>query len=701
MFDIYSRVAELIEEKKEGISIEKLFSSPEYAAFIRRKAENIISGTFYSLRELGFKVTEAEENQTIRTLKTNVFYNPKDSTTAFAASVGAGHLIGINAGCDLVTEQKTREEKHLSVQGLLYHELGHVLFTDFPTRTAWSNQMKAGKWFPAEPMRINDVNGINLSAKMNDKKFLEILVHCAEEIENCIEDGFIEREMKELFPGNCSWCIDVMNDVLISQTKDMPTAESDAKSKPFLILMSQILLYALYGECKIGDYDGSLLEPLYSAIEIVDEYRRCRDPKKRICATNELLCVLFPYLDKAIADEKKQQQIQGQGNPAAGGDGGIPQSVSDAIKNAISDVANQAGASPKNSSCTSSALNNPSSPRNNGAQAQQADTGSQSGGSGANDQDGPGGSFGRSMHDVAQNDIAMVINAMATRSATIQAEKERTENLNRDARNIDGSDFGIGDYSVKVERAAEVPASNIASYNDVADKIQSLSRDLQRDIRRVLKDRREGGKLKNLPFGRRFEVSSVVHDDGKYFSRRKLPTEKPRLGVGLLVDESGSTRGELIKAAMVASAVVEDFCRELEIPHLIYGFSTYGNGPLIISYSEPHEIDGGNRYRITGMTDRDGTPTAEALAYIAKQMRGLQVDISLLIVVTDGQSKSTIRTKEVVRSLLKQKMILVAAGIGKNRTQVEKEFGERFIDISNVDLLADQLIAIIKENLWV
>ena len=76
---------------------------------------------------------------------------------------------------------------------------------------------------------------------------------------------------------------------------------------------------------------------------------------------------------------------------------------------------------------------------------------------------------------------------------------------------------------------------------------------------------------------------------------------------GLLVDESGSTRGELIKAAMVASAVVEDFCRELEIPHLIYGFSTYGNGPLIISYSEPHEIDGGNRYRITGMTDRDGT----------------------------------------------------------------------------------------------
>lgn len=76
-------------------------------------------------------------------------------------------------------------------------------------------------------------------------------------------------------------------------------------------------------------------------------------------------------------------------------------------------------------------------------------------------------------------------------------------------------------------------------------------------------------------------------------------------------------------------------------------FPRTGNGPLIISYSEPHEIDGGNRYRITGMTDRDGTPTAEALAYIAKQMRGLQVDISLLIVVTDGQSKRLYAPKKL------------------------------------------------------
>lgn len=41
------------------------------------------------------------------------------------------------------------------------------------------------------------------------------------------------------------------------------------------------------------------------------------------------------------------------------------------------------------------------------------------------------------------------------------------------------------------------------------------------------------------------------------------------------------------------------------------------------------------------------------------------------------------------------------SGNRENQTQIEKEFGERFIDISNVDLLADQLIAIIKENLWV
>lgn len=217
------------------------------------------------------------------------------------------------------------------------------------------------------------------------------------------------------------------------------------------------------------------------------------------------------------------------------------------------------------------------------------------------------------IHGAAEQSLSNIINQIAEAAANRQAEAERTQELNQEGKDISLSDYGLdSNISVSVLRAEDVSGENIKVYEGLENDVIGASRDLQRDIRRVLKDQRASGKLKNLPFGRRLEVTSVIHGDGKYFSKTKLPTEKPRLGVGLLVDESGSTKGPLIAAAMRTSLVIEDFCRSLDIPHLIYGYTTgnYQNSASIISYAEPHEIDGGNRYRITGMAGRGGTPTA-------------------------------------------------------------------------------------------
>ena len=54
MENIYSRVTELLEAKKQKMTMAELFQSPTYASFIKRKAANIISGTFYMLRKEGF-----------------------------------------------------------------------------------------------------------------------------------------------------------------------------------------------------------------------------------------------------------------------------------------------------------------------------------------------------------------------------------------------------------------------------------------------------------------------------------------------------------------------------------------------------------------------------------------------------------------------------------------------------------------------
>lgn len=735
MENIYSRVTELVEAEKQKMTMAELFQSPTYASFIKRKAANIISGTFYMLREEGFVASRQMEDRLLASLTIQLIHEPpqkgKEEITAYAADSGqfGQHLICINTACSFVSEQESREEQHMAVLGLLYHEIGHLLFTDYPTARAWSYQLQRGKWFPKEPQGMNTVAGINLAKSMTDPEFLQVFSCCADSVDNCLEDGYVEREISLMCPGTGKDALAVMNMVLYETSEylendDPNNPKKNVPGRDFLDVLHQVLLYCEFGEIKIADdYNGPLSDFIYDCIKVVDGYKLERDPVKRREGVNELLCIMAPLIDKAIQEQKQQNQNQqgqqqGQQGQAGGagssggasgnrsgnssGNGTGQPSAADQICQAISALERAVGASSKNEGCSSEAVNNPGKAQNQGANGRQEN------GQGESGSKGPGGT-GEGSLEAATREINSLAETLASALANRQAEEERTKDLNKDGQDMDCSEFGMPrDVSVSVTRASEVSESNVAAYDKIAGDIQNISRGLQRDIKRVLKDRREGGKRKNLPFGRRLEVSSIVHDDGKYFSRNKLPTETPRLGVGLLVDESGSTSGALIQAATIASLVVEDFCRELDIPHLIYGYTSGRKDAAIVSYAEPQEIDGSNRYRITGMRASGGTPTASAMAFMTKQMMKLPTDVRLLIVITDGGSADNyvIDGKEryidrMIHMLRKDNVIVVAAGIGSDRAQVEAEFGDNFLDITDINMMPEQLVDLIKHNLVV
>lgn len=722
--DIYSRVRELIEDKKEKLTMGEIFVSPEYTRFIQNKAVNIISGAFYSLRRQGFNVSTRDENKLLRGLHIAIICEPKDELTACASfdPLRWSAFIRLNAGCPFVTHQDTRAGQHAAFLGLLYHEIGHLLFSDYPSMTTWAQQLEKGVWFPEAPKRIATDAGVFLANGMKGREFCDVLSYLAGQVNNCIEDGYIEREIGGMCPGNGRAYIATMNLELIENAS---TIQEDvaAKKENLDILLNQILYYAEFGQCFYGDYDGDLIPVLEEAIEIIDDVGHERAPFKRIEGTNELLCLLAPYISDAVQKEKKRQEAgqgsnhqNGQGTSETSnqsGQGSISSSVGNALRERISQIARAVSGASDHSEMNSRAQNNPTRPQNANAEARQVNrnpdgrgSNSASALSGASSQGGMGPTHNLG---AVEQSLSSIINSIAEASANRQAEAERTQELNREGKGISLSAYGLDtDISVSITRAEDVPADNIQVYESLEEDVVGASRDLQRDIQRILKDRRAGGKLKNLPFGRRLEVTSVIHGDGKYFSKNRLPTEKPRLGVGLLVDESGSTRGPLIATAMRTSLVIEDFCRSLDIPHLIYGYTSGLGSANIISYAEPHEIDGGNRYRITGMQGRGGTPTAASMAFMVKRMQTLPVDIRLLIVVTDGQSGDNRMLGDggrlldnIIREARRKHFIVCAAGIGQNRDSVEKEFGDCFIDISDLEEMSNELIGIIKSNLWV
>ena len=739
--DIYRRVSELVENYKGKLTDQQIFTSPAYKSFISRKTSNIITGAFYTLRKEGFNASEYEEQRMLNSLTTEVEFIPAGDTAYTSVSILGDRRIWINADCGLVALQTEREYKHCAVLGLLYHEIGHLLFTDFPTPGAWFNQLKAGVWFPEEPANAKTINGINLVAKMKDPVFCDLLATCAHHIQNAIEDGFIEREMKEMYPVRGAECINAMNSVMEDTASSLEQNVMDERVSDFSAIFQQILYYAVFEDTFIGNYDGDLLDPLYEIIDIMDRYCYERDPLQRVRAVNEILCCLFPYLEKDIEDKKnemqQQQSNQQQGNQSQGqgtsqrgsGQGNGQQesgmdSLSQAIADAITDMMDQVAAAMNVTDASehgnqSRAINNPAKPTNSNAPKRQNDIKGNGENGDSGNGNGPKSSQGAKTGESNMNSMRQELNGLVQQIANARAnqtaERERTQELNHENSTVDSSNYGLSDVSATVTRAADVEESNIAAYDEAMKELGPISRDLQRGIARVLKERREGGKRKNLPFGRRLEVSSIVHNDGKYFSRNKLPTESPRLGVALLVDESGSTTGDLIKAATRASLVIEDFCRELDIPHIISGYTTGGASVNIISYAEPGTVDGNDKYRITGMQARGGTPTKAGLLYMLQRLRKMPVDVRLLIVITDGESGDNSDVKvpyttnpegkpirKIVREAKKEGTIIVAAGIGSDREKVCNEFGaDNFMDITNLDDMPEQLIGLIKDNIWV
>lgn len=105
--DIYSRVAELVADKKAKFTDENVFASTEYLRFIRRKAANIITGSFYSLRQIGFNVSNQEEKELLRGLEIQIEHDSQNREIAYAASSDSGkeHLVWLNTASELVMLQ--------------------------------------------------------------------------------------------------------------------------------------------------------------------------------------------------------------------------------------------------------------------------------------------------------------------------------------------------------------------------------------------------------------------------------------------------------------------------------------------------------------------------------------------------------------------------------------------------------------------
>lgn len=189
------------------------FGSDAYREYTEDAAKNMVSGVCTYLRTLGYDITEKEEDARAANLMVGM------STNKNMTACTDGNFVTVGVCSDIVTYFDSRELKHYAIQGLRVHEIGHVLFTDFPTSARWSSALKNGNWWPNAPKRASETAGAELTQMLKNPDFAPGFEKVAAHIENAIEDGFIEREIQELYKGLATTELATTNDALISTSK--------------------------------------------------------------------------------------------------------------------------------------------------------------------------------------------------------------------------------------------------------------------------------------------------------------------------------------------------------------------------------------------------------------------------------------------------------------------------------------------------
>lgn len=744
------RIAQLAEKVPETDDL-SFFSSEAYRDFTEQGVKDLICGTCTYLRTLGYDITKEQEEERINDMV--VMMSTDENMTA--CTNGDSMIIGVNNS--LVKYFPNRELRHYAIQGLRVHETAHVLFTDFKTIDMWLGALRNGNWWPVVPDHAQDPDGAELTQVLSKKEFSKSFAAIAGRLENAIEDGFIEREIKEMYKGLATTELCTTNDAMLSMASTFGEFLKAGRSA-YSAMFQQVLMYAKYDITMVDDMPEQYSDIFDACMEVVDDVKCERDVKKRLCGVNELCCILYPLFKEMLTknSEKQNQQSSGSGNGKPGNSGfGLPQNsqgqqngsngqsdpnqngngsqngsgnaqnnssngngngksvgsmtaeqLSEALKEAVKQIeqaAKNVGVNNLPDRHSNSITNQASKSKD----AKKRESGKQGSGNNANGNgngnsnsiaNAPGANSGKSDLSAAKCDIEAIERERKRNVATAQANNEANDKLRQEGKEV-GREIGTNIY---VRRAAEVPQSNIETYNRLSAGLLSITKNLERRLKTTIRDEENDDTVAGLPMGSRVEARLAYHQDGKIFSRKNFPRDNPRLAVGYLCDESGSMSKTAISASVRTAIILQDLCERMELPCYVCGFTTggYSGSVDIITYVDKN-VDGKDKYRTTGMASRGGTPTVPAMKYMGKKLLKDSTEKKILIVSTDGCSGQgygeTVR--DVIKKLQHDGVMVIGAGIGDSKPRIQEEFGSNFLDISNLDAMPKILCNIVKKNL--
>lgn len=730
----HKKVKQLIQEKRGRITDQEFFIS------------RLLSRHFEDMAAAQTKRYGASRRVRIRLL-----WQPDNTDLAYTDNLH----ITINAGNPAITEFPTREERYQMVLGLFAHELGHCLYTDFLAQQSYRNALSICRWYPGKPAltRVLDVKNERefWEYAKEDPQNLVLLGRVAHEVCNVLEDAAMENRVLEQFPGTLGQALDF---VRAWQWREMPTVtqlkEREAQGTPmFYCLLQLFLSYGKFGELKYGaePLSEEHIQTVFELLPLLDDDLRAASGKARWNTVNCILIRCWENVREYLEALKRRYEEK----KASGGTGSVFSQLEEELSTLVGGSTRGEGVTAPVSEETEGpslpqpekrekthalADGNPSEEdENSGEKLSTAGVSSESAAGNRSEKQeitpeetgrmplmetdsvsepmGGGIEINRDYHPEISNtveaEMERLLDTMAEKSVCQELEQTRLRELNQEAQSISYGDIHKG-VAIRVNRMTEVPPEMVTQYNAIAGPLLAISKQLQKSLLRQLRDRQRGGKQTGLLMGRRLDAHTLFRNDGKVFTKNALPSQPPEMAVGLLLDESGSMAScDRATYARASAIILYDFCQALHVPVMVYGHSTGSKGVELYSYSEFDAIDREDKYRLVDISARGSNRDGAALRFVAERLSHRPEELKLLILVSDGQPADTgyygTAAEEDLRGIQQEYrrkgILFVAAAIGDDKENMERIYGDSFLDITDLNQLPVKLTQVVKRFLRV
>lgn len=705
-----------------------------------------------------FKKHKREPN-----LNYKVYYKEGDMTTALTNN----KEIIVNAANSLFTKRDELDEP-LSVSvdhilGVMFHEAGHVLYTNFSVLRKYKEQFRDGKLVISsielskeEKQSLKEINNLlndnksNVVLGVSLTKTKSFIYNIFDWLNNAIEDGRIEKTLLDKdadFGGYCNGLIGLRN-----KQKDEIVGSNIQDIEKYL---NACFEYAKYGTSTT--YTGDVFPELEEAKPIIDIMLDCKEAMKFTEYTVELICIAYPNLIKPLlTDQTDDQSDDDQSNDNSQGSSNSNDESSDADNSS----GDQSNGGSENDTSKESSEGNGSGGSSANEEDQEDVSNNESDGSSETDDDQENSNDNSSSEESDEDENEDSNNQDDSKdgdNSSDQSNSSKEDELNNIMDNLpemsvmpeyDNMGVESGDDDLEesmqptpdfVGEAAreeveeeingeinkmisdstaplgcsrvtvidDLPYASLSPNQDAfLNNNRSLFKKVGREIENHLKSDMRTGSNKRKFSGKKFRAEKLVNRDYRYFENTATKRDIPETAVGILIDQSGSMYGEQIRCATYAAMGMYKTLAELEhFDVAVYGHTSTYDEVIINRY-----IDFGFKPKdpikvLAGIYSDGGNIDEVAVTALGERLKSQMVDKKIMIVISDGLPHSMIghaetRLRDLVKEYVKGGFNVFVAALGSDKAKIDKIYEDvSFIDITDPSELPTNMLRAIKRTI--